>query len=824
MAAARKRHSPGARQKPPPRPRKKPARLLEADEITSLETRLLSGAPAPGSNPLASSISKEAAQQDPIPFVGSKLFEQLPVSQKTQRGLSDAKFTRMTAIQRAALPHALCGRDVLGAAKTGSGKTLAFLIPVVEKLFRMQWGAMDGVGAIIISPTRELAVQIFEELRKVGKHHSLSGGLLIGGRKGVDLEKDRVSGLNILVCTPGRLLQHMDETPNFECSQLQVLVLDEADRILDMGFASTLNAIIAQLPTQRQTLLFSATQTRSVQDLARLSLKDPEYLAVHAESAVATPARLQQTAMIIPLEEKLDMLWSFIKTHLHSKTLVFLSSCKQVKFVHESFKRLRPGVPIKCLHGRMKQAQRMLVFFKFCEEKHSVLFATDVAARGLDFPAVDWVVQVDCPEDVASYIHRAGRTARYTSGGRSVIFLSPSEKQMIVELQAAKIPIKVIKANQSKIQRVSGALAGLLSKDPDLKYMAQRAFVTYLRSIHIRPNKEIFDVTKLALEEYAVSLGLPTTPRIRFLKKGMKKSNVEDVDEAMRSSSDGEKGQGSIVDKIQSMDDRPSGVPKNEKKKTKLDRIFNRKNADVLSSAYERLRSTDGAQQAHDPKAIADSAGDHFLMRKRTEEGQDVTITVENSLGTRVNKRKRLKINPNRPAGQRFVFDDEGNAVPPLAAFAKEKTADQDGISTGDARTVLKTATQERYKKLKEDMRKRDQEDKLLEKRRLRERRNKHKQKGKEFESNENHSRVEHFDESDVDVETNNQAKTHSTKRYFSDNSDDSGGGNAMDNDFYQQKSTAAEPQDGRREFGKSERLPLAMQEDIALKMLKSRG
>ncbi|KAH7447585.1 hypothetical protein KP509_01G112700 [Ceratopteris richardii] len=503
--------------------RHKDGRMDEAKEISQLEARLSTGAPAPGTNPLAHSIppQQEKVSDEVAPFVGAKLFEQLPISNRTKRSLADAKFINMTAIQRAALPHALCGRDVLGAAKTGSGKTLAFLIPVVEKLYRLQWGSMDGVGAIIISPTRELAVQIFEELRKVGKHHNLSGGLLIGGRKDIDSEKGRVNRLNILVCTPGRLLQHMDETPNFDCTQLQVLVLDEADRILDMGFANTLNAIVTQLPKQRQTLLFSATQTKSVKDLARLSLKDPEYLAVHAESAVATPARLRQTAIIVHLNEKIDMLWSFIKSHLQSKTLVFLSSCKQVKFVHESFKRLRPGVPLKCLHGRMKQTQRMAVFFKFCEEKHSILFATDIAARGLDFPAVDWVVQVDCPEDVASYIHRVGRTARYTSGGCSVIFLSPSEEKMIDELQASKIPIKVTKPNRDKIQPVSGALAGLLSKDPDLKYMAQRAFVTYLRSVHLRGNKEIFDITKLPLDEYALSLGLPTTPRIRFLKKGI---------------------------------------------------------------------------------------------------------------------------------------------------------------------------------------------------------------------------------------------------------------------------------------------------------------
>ncbi|KAK6946954.1 DEAD/DEAH box helicase domain [Dillenia turbinata] len=240
-------------------------------------------------------------------YSGCKLFSQMPLSQKTKDGLHEANYKVMTDIQRASLPHALCGRDVLGAAKTGSGKTLAFIIPVLEKLYRARWGPEDGVGCIIISPTRELADQIFDVLKIVGKHHAFSAGLLIGGR----------------------LLQQMDETVNFECSQLQILVHDEADRILDVGFKKPLNNIISQLPKERQTLLFSATQTKSVQDLARLSLKDPEYLGVHEEAERATPDCLEQIAMMVPLEQKLDMLWSFVKRHLNFKILVFLASCKQ---------------------------------------------------------------------------------------------------------------------------------------------------------------------------------------------------------------------------------------------------------------------------------------------------------------------------------------------------------------------------------------------------------------------------------------------------------------------------------------------------------------
>ncbi|KAE8125571.1 hypothetical protein FH972_020356 [Carpinus fangiana] len=514
--------------KPKSRNFRKQNRLSETQEIELLNSWIQSQKPDSGSNPIS---LPPLPSNEPIGsledasfsrYAGATKFEQLPISQRTRDGLREAKFVEMTDIQRASLPHALCERDILGAAKTGSGKTLAFVIPILEKLYRERWGPEDGVGSIIISPTRELAGQLFDVLRSVGKHHNFSAGLLIGGRKDVDTEKERVHELNILVCTPGRLLQHMDETPNFECSQLQVLVLDEADRILDVGFKKALNAIISQLPKNRQTLLFSATQTKSVQDLARLSLKDPEYLSVHEESVTATPNRLQQTAMVVPLEEKLDMLWSFIKAHLNSKILVFLSSCKQVKFVFEAFKKLRPGTPLKCLHGRMKQERRMGIYSEFCEMR-SVLFSTDVASRGLDFnKAVDWVVQLDCPEDVASYIHRVGRTARYHSGGRSVLFLLPSEMKMLEKLQAAKVPIQFIKANNKRLQPVSGLLSALLVKYPDMQYLAQRAFVTYLRSIHIQKDKEIFDVIKLPIDEFSASLGLPMTPKIRFLKQKIK--------------------------------------------------------------------------------------------------------------------------------------------------------------------------------------------------------------------------------------------------------------------------------------------------------------
>lgn len=317
-------------------------------------------------------------------------FTDLPLSRKTLKSLKDSNYTKPTEIQKESIGYALQGRDVLGAAITGSGKTLAFLIPVMENLFLKKWSRQDGIGAIIISPTRELAYQIFETLKKVGAGHDFSAGLIIGG-KNLKFERSRMDQCNVIICTPGRLLQHMDENPLFNCTSMQVLVLDEADRCLDMGFEQTMNAIIENLPPERQTLLFSATQTKSVKDLARLSLTNPVYVAPHEQSAHSTPDALQQNYVVIGLEDKLTMLWSFIKNHIKQKIIVFLSSCKQVKYIHEIFTKLRPGTSVLALYGTLHQDRRMAVYTEFCRKSNVVLLATDVASRGLDFPVVNWV-------------------------------------------------------------------------------------------------------------------------------------------------------------------------------------------------------------------------------------------------------------------------------------------------------------------------------------------------------------------------------------------------------------------------------------------------
>ncbi|XP_014821690.1 PREDICTED: probable ATP-dependent RNA helicase DDX10 isoform X2 [Calidris pugnax] len=449
-------------------------------------------------------------------------FSDFPLSKKTLRGLQEAQYRVVTEIQRQTIGLALQGKDVLGAAKTGSGKTLAFIVPALELLYRHQWTSADGLGVLIISPTRELAYQTFKVLRKVGRNHEFSAGLIIGG-KDLKEESERIHNINMLICTPGRLLQHMDETSYFYASDLQMLILDEADRILDMGFADTMNAIIENLPKKRQTLLFSATQTKSVKDLARLSLKDPEYVWVHEKAKFSTPATLDQSYVVCELQQKVNMLYSFLRSHLKKKTIVFFASCKEVQYLFRVFCKLQPGLPVLALHGKQHQMKRMEVYTCFVRKKAAVLFATDIAARGLDFPAVNWVIQFDCPEDANTYIHRVGRTARYKEGGEALLVLLPSEeKGMVEQLAQKKVPVSEIKINPEKLTDIQKRLQAFLAQDQELKDKAQRCFVSYLRSVYLMKNKEVFDVFKLPLAEYALSLGLAMAPRVRFLQKARK--------------------------------------------------------------------------------------------------------------------------------------------------------------------------------------------------------------------------------------------------------------------------------------------------------------
>ncbi|KAJ3896680.1 P-loop containing nucleoside triphosphate hydrolase protein [Lentinula edodes] len=581
---------------------------------------------------------------------GLKAFADLPISENSKRGLKKAFFVDMTDIQAQSIPVSLKGKDVLGAARTGSGKTLAFLIPVLEILYRQRWGPTDGLGALIISPTRELAVQIFEVLRSIGGYHSFSAGLVIGGKSLKD-ERERLSRMNILVATPGRLLQHMDQTVGFESDNLKLLVLDEADRILDMGFSRTVSALLSHLPKSRQTLLFSATQTRSVKDLARLSLQDPISIGVNVGDGLSSsiPKSLEQHYLVCTLDQKLSILWSFIKSHLQSKIIVFASSCKQVRFIFETFCKMHPGMPLIQLHGKQKQTTRLTMYNKFTQSKHAVLFATDIAARGLDFPSVDWVLQLDAPEDADTYIHRVGRTARYESRGKGLLFLMPSEEEgMLAALKAKGIEVQKIKVKPSKQQDIQNQLQKLAFQEPEIKYLGQRAFVSYLRSVHLHKDKSIFKVAELPANEFAESLGLPGAPKIKFLSKEVAKQK-KNTDRRVNAAK-----QQALEEKQDSADENEEESDDGDIHPTKYDRMFERKNQDVLSQHYSKLIDQD-----------VDSDEDDFItLRRADHELADVPlreVALEN-LSKRKNKLGKAKrtILLNAPITKKIVFDDSG--------------------------------------------------------------------------------------------------------------------------------------------------------------------
>ncbi|CUS23654.1 LAQU0S11e01244g1_1 [Lachancea quebecensis] len=593
-------------------------------------------------------------------------FKDLPLSHQTLKGLRDSAFIKMTEIQKMSIPVSLKGNDVLAAAKTGSGKTLAFLIPVIEKLYRERWTEFDGLGALIISPTRELAMQTYEVLTKIGRYSSFSAGLVIGG-KDVKFELDRISKINILVGTPGRILQHMDQAVGLNTSNLQVLVLDEADRCLDMGFKKTLDAIVMNLPPVRQTLLFSATQSQSLADLARLSLTDYKSVGTAEvkddSNSAATPDTLQQSYISVELPDKLDILFSFIKTHLKSKMIVFLSSSKQVHFVYETFRKLQPGISLMHLHGRQKQTARTETLDKFSRAQHTCLFATDVVARGIDFPAVDWVVQADCPENVDTYIHRVGRSARYGKQGKSLVMLTPQEEEgFLKRLKQRHIEPNKLTIKQSRKKSIKPQLQSLLFQDPELKYLGQKAFISYVRSIFIQKDKEVFKFEELPTEEYANSLGLPGAPKIKM--KGMK--SVERAKELKNTSRQ--------LLSLSKANDDGEIVDRSKEVRTKHDKMFNRKNQTVLSEHYLNITKAQADEDEEDG-FMTMKRQDHEI--KEEDLPQLIAPTSKRALRKATSKKASLagKGNPSK-----LVFDEEGHAHP-----IYELEGEEDFHKKGDA-------------------------------------------------------------------------------------------------------------------------------------------
>lgn len=393
-------------------------------------------------------------------------FSELNLSEKTMKAITEMKFETMTEIQQRGIPPLMAGRDVLGAAKTGSGKTLAFLIPAVEMLSALRFKPRNGTGVVVVSPTRELALQIFGVARDLMQFHSQTFGIVIGGANR-SAEADKLTkGVNLLIATPGRLLDHLQNTKGFIYKNTKALVIDEADRILEVGFEDEMRQIVKILPKEdRQTMLFSATQTTKVEDLARISLRPgPLYINVDHKKEHSTVEGLEQGYVICESDKRFLLLFSFLKRNLKKKVIVFMSSCNCVKYHSELLNYI--DLPVLELHGNLKQQKRTNTFFEFCNATQGTLVCTDVAARGLDIPSVDWIVQFDPPDDPRDYIHRVGRTARGSNGkGRSLMFLQPNEVGFLSHLKEARVPVVEFDFPAKKLVNIQSQLEKLITQN-----------------------------------------------------------------------------------------------------------------------------------------------------------------------------------------------------------------------------------------------------------------------------------------------------------------------------------------------------------------------
>ncbi|WWC85276.1 ATP-dependent RNA helicase HAS1 [Kwoniella dendrophila CBS 6074] len=461
-------------------------------------------------------------------------FSTLNLSNPTMNAIQRIGFETMTEVQARTIPPLLAGKDVLGAARTGSGKTMAFLVPSVELLSTLRFKPVNGTGVIIISPTRELALQIFGVAKELMQGHSQTFGVLMGGANRKAEADKLVKGVNLIVATPGRLLDHLQNTKGFVFKNLKALVIDEADRILEIGFEEEMKQIIKLLPSEnRQSMLFSATQTTKVTDLARISLKTgPLYINVDEEKQASTVDMLEQGYVVCESDKRFMLLFTFLRKNLKKKVIVFFSSCNSVNYHAELLNYI--DVPVLDLHGKQKQQKRTNTFFEFCNAPSGILLCTDVAARGLDIPKVDWIIQFDPPDDPRDYIHRVGRTARAGKTGKSLLFLLPSELGFLRFLKVAKVPLNEYQFPQKKITDVQKQLENLISKNHYLNTSARDGYRSYLQSYASYSLKKIFDVNKLDLAKVGKAFGFSVPPKVNIsigTAKAKKERNEEDDSE-----------------------------------------------------------------------------------------------------------------------------------------------------------------------------------------------------------------------------------------------------------------------------------------------------
>lgn len=358
----------------------------------------------------------DQTEQDELTFADLGLAEPLLLA------LKDAGYDRPTPIQREAIPVALKGRDLIGLAQTGTGKTASFTLPIVNRML----GGPRRTRALILTPTRELCLQVEESFRKYSKHAPVDVIPVFGGVGYEPQERALRNGVDAVVATPGRLLDHLEKR-NVDFTYLETLVLDEADRMLDMGFAPQINRIVDQIPRYRQTLLFSATMPPEVEALARKYLRKPVVIQVGRRSQAA--ATVTHAVYPVPRHLKNSLLVKLLTDTLHESVLVFTRTKSSADRVVKDLEKA--GLEAGAMHADKSQIQRMKALEDFRSGKLKVLVATDIAQRGLDISGITHVINYDVPQQPEDYVHRIGRTGRAAATGDAYTFMSPDEIAMV---------------------------------------------------------------------------------------------------------------------------------------------------------------------------------------------------------------------------------------------------------------------------------------------------------------------------------------------------------------------------------------------------------
>jgi ATP-dependent RNA helicase RhlE len=357
------------------------------------------------------------------------VFKDLELNPRLLQAVEDLGFTTPTPVQSKAIPPALAGRDVLACAATGSGKTAAFLLPIANGLLTRPRGT---TRALVLTPTRELAAQILEDLRDLAAHTRITGAAIYGGvGMGPQQEAFR-RGVDVMIATPGRLLDHF-RSPYANLSGLEYLVLDEADRMLDMGFLPDIRRILAHLPARKQTLFFSATMPRQILQLTRDLLRDPVTINLHRNARPA--AGITHSAYPVEQTLKSALLLALLRAGGMSQALVFTRTKHRANRLAKYL--VGHGIQAERIHGNRSQAQRTAALAGFRSGRHRVLVATDVAARGIDIDALGHVINFDVPGMAEDYIHRVGRTARAEATGDALTFVSPAEESTFRTIERA---------------------------------------------------------------------------------------------------------------------------------------------------------------------------------------------------------------------------------------------------------------------------------------------------------------------------------------------------------------------------------------------------